>query len=271
MIYWYSNLKSSVKWNSVFSRSFIVRSGVRQGGILSPHLFAIYVDDLIINLRKLKVGCHILNELIAALVYADDFCLMAPSRLALQLLLDVCVEYGKEWCITYNPNKSKVMLFGKNRLCHPLKMYNKDLEIVDNYKYLGVTVVTGDSITFSNSRPLRHFRSAANTILSAPVKSSETVLIKLLYTICVPNLTYACEAIHYSSKQFHDLNVAVKDCFRKVFGCNRWESVRFLRQELDYPSLTEIFRSRSRNFHERMHLLRNDTLNLLNSLSFDEE
>ena len=121
------------------------------------------------------------------------------------------------------------------------------------------------------SRPLRHFRSAANTLLGAPVKSSETVTVKLLYTICIPNLTYACEALNYSSRQFHDLNVAINDCLRKVFNYNRWESVRFLRQELGYPSLTEIFRSRSRKFHDCMHLLQNDTLNLLNSLSFDEE
>ena len=262
----YSNLTSSVRWNGHYSRTFAVQSGVRQGGVLSPHLFAIYVDDLIVKLRKLKVGCHISNEFLAALVYADNFCLMAPSRTALQILLDTCVDYGKEWCITYNPKKSKIMLFGKTDHCLPLKMYEKDLEVVNEYKYLGVTVVTGDSVAFSNIRSLRHFRSSANTILSAPVKSSEIVTIKLLYAICVPNLTYACEALHYSSRQFNDLNVALNDCFRKVFGYHRWESVRYLRQELGYPSLTEVFHSRTRKFHENMHFLRNDTLNFLNSL-----
>ena len=123
----------------------------------------------------------------------------------------------------------------------------------------------------SNSEDILSVLCAANTLLSAPVKSSETVTVKLLYTICIPNLTYACEALNYSSRQFHDLNVATNDCLRKVFNYNRWESVRFLRQELGYPSLIEIFRSRSRKFHDCMHLLQNDTLNLLNSLSFDEE
>ena len=193
------------------------------------------------------------------------------SRTALQILLDTCVDYGKEWCITYNPKKSKIMLFGKTNHCLPLKMYEKDLEVVNEYKYLGVTVVTGDSVAFSNIRSLRHFRSSANTILSAPVKSSEIVTIKLLYTICVPNLTYACEALHYSSRQFNDLNVALNDCFRKVFSYHRWESVRYLRQELGYPSLTEVFHSRTRKFHERMHFLRNDTLNFLNSLMLTDD
>ena len=211
---------------------------MRQGGVLSPHLFAIYIDDLIGILRGLKVGCHIINTFVAALVYADDFCLLAPSRSALQLLLDACVEYGNEWCVSYNPGKSKVMIFGKNRSCYPLKMYGKELTMTNDYKYLGVTVVAGDTISFSTLRPLIRFRCSANTILSAPNRSSENVFMKLLYTICVPNLTYACEAVNYASRQFHPLNVALNDCIRKIFGRDRWESVRFLRNELGYPFLT---------------------------------
>ena len=53
LIYWYSNLTSLVKWNGTYSDIFHVSSGVRQGGVLSPHLFAIYIDDLIAELRKL--------------------------------------------------------------------------------------------------------------------------------------------------------------------------------------------------------------------------
>ena len=168
------------------------------------------------------------------------------------------------------PKKTKVMLFGKTRSCLTLKMYEKELEIVNDYKYLGVTVETGKVISFSNLRPLRNFRCSANTIFNASIKSSESVSMKLLYAICVPNLTYACEVLNYSSNQMQPMNVAINDCIRRIFGHNRWESVRFLRQELGYPSLTDIFRSRARNFHRFMYLLGNRTLDFLNTLSFDE-
>ena len=95
--------------------------------------------------------------------------------------------------------------------------------------------------------------------------------MKLLCTICVPNLTYACESLNYTNAQFQPMNVAINDCLRKIFGYNRWESVRYLRETLGYPSLTEIFRSRSRRFYDRMPFLKNETLTLLNSFSFDKE
>ena len=131
LIYWYSNLTSLVKWNGVFSETFRVYSGVRQGGVLSPHLFALYIDDLISELRGLNNGCHVLDLFLACIVYADDICLLAPCRSALQLLLNTCVTYGLRWCLTYNPSKSKVMYFGKGTHSTTFTMYGKNLEFVD--------------------------------------------------------------------------------------------------------------------------------------------
>ena len=49
------------------------------------------------------------------------------------------------------------------------------------------------------------------------------------YSICVPHLTYSCEIISYTSRQMQPLNVAMNDSIRRIFGYNRWESVRHLR------------------------------------------
>jgi len=50
LIDWYSKLYSCVRWNNTLSEYFVVRLGVRQGGILSPFLFNVYADDLLDNL-----------------------------------------------------------------------------------------------------------------------------------------------------------------------------------------------------------------------------
>ena len=192
---------------------------------------------------------------------------MAPCRSALQLLLDTCESYGSEWCLTYNPSKSKIMMFG-SRLCSPsFLMYGKQLDLVKEYKYLGVTIVSGKTFSTAVLRPLIRFRSSANTILNVPHASSEPVLMKLLYCICIPHLTYACDVISYSVKQMQSLNVALNDCIRKVFGYNRWESVRFLRLSFGYPSVTDIFAARARSFYAKSPVMGNSTLKRLSEIS----
>ena len=252
LIYSYSNLTSVVKWNGSFSDSFRVSSGVRQGGVLSPHLFIIYIDDLIVILRGLKLGCYVLQLFLACIVYADDICLIAPCRSALQSLLDACESYGNFWCLTYNPLKCKVMTFGSCSRPPCLRMYGEVLESVQEYKYLGVSIVAGTKFSTSTVKRMIRFRSSANTILNASSKSSEPVLMKLLFTICVPHLTYASEVLAFSTRQLQPMNVALNDCIRRIFGYDRWESVRFLRISSGYPSLTDTFHARSRQFERRL-------------------
>ena len=76
------------------SRHFRGPSSVRQGGILSPRLSVIYVftDDLLVLLRQSGVGCHIVDLFIAAIMYADDLPLLAPTRGTLRKLLDICYQ-----------------------------------------------------------------------------------------------------------------------------------------------------------------------------------
>ena len=47
---WYNKLFSVIKWKNCLSDPFHITAGVRQGGILSPHLFAVFVDDVLLKL-----------------------------------------------------------------------------------------------------------------------------------------------------------------------------------------------------------------------------
>ena len=72
----YTNQKLQVKWNSCKSPKFKVTNGVRQGGVLSPRLFSVYVDELLERLKINGAGCHIGHHFIGALGYADDIVLL---------------------------------------------------------------------------------------------------------------------------------------------------------------------------------------------------
>ena len=57
---WYENVFISVKWNNTFSGFYKLTAGVKQGGILSPVLFLVYVDDLLKTLSK--IGCSVMGH-----------------------------------------------------------------------------------------------------------------------------------------------------------------------------------------------------------------
>ena len=70
-----------IKWGKFNSMYFKVSNGVRQGGVLSPKLFAIYIDDLSQDLATCKSGGYINEQCMNHVMYADDICLLAPSEL----------------------------------------------------------------------------------------------------------------------------------------------------------------------------------------------
>ena len=183
LIYWYSNLFSVVKWQDAFSEPFWVVSGVRQGGVLSARFWAIYMDELVIQLRSTKYGCYLADIFVASVLYADDLCLLAPTRKALQILLNTCSSYAETWCIKYNEKKTKIMYFGKDYDSFsgkPLTLNYRELDFVKEWKYLGITVVSGNFFNCSVQKLLNKFYRSSNSILNVTRKPSENVLMKLL-------------------------------------------------------------------------------------------
>ena len=72
------------------SEFYRLTAGVRQGGALSPCLFALYVNDVIIKITSFGIGCHLGFSCVNIILYADDILLLAPSISSLQALLYIC-------------------------------------------------------------------------------------------------------------------------------------------------------------------------------------
>ena len=60
-----------------------MRNGLRQGNLLSPFLFSVYIADLIDTVVQSKIGCNISGLFVNILAYADDIIIFAPSWSAL--------------------------------------------------------------------------------------------------------------------------------------------------------------------------------------------
>ena len=104
--HWYKEQTMQIKWGKHFSEPFHVSNGVRQGGVLSPYLFAIYLDDSSNELNNIKAGCYIGEVLLNHLIFADDICVFCPSVRGLQNILDVCQAYAVSHGIIFNCSKT---------------------------------------------------------------------------------------------------------------------------------------------------------------------
>ena len=166
---------------------------------------------------------------------------MSPTRKAMQTLLDTCSKYADYWCIKYNENKSKMMYFGKDfdsYSCVPITLNGGALEFVHKIRYLGVIIKSDRNFSCSAKKPRSAYCRSSNSILNVIRSPNVDVQMKLLYSICIPNLTYACEVVSYDDNDMRSLHVAANDAIRKIFGYDRWQSIRTLRDSRGYSSVT---------------------------------
>ena len=112
---------------------------MKQGGILSPLFFNVYMDNLISQLSAQYIGCSAGDVVVNHMLYADDIALVAPSAKGLQQLLDMCFTYGCSHDIQFNPLKSVVMYIDSRKLgaARPMMIGSDQLNLVSNYTYLG--------------------------------------------------------------------------------------------------------------------------------------
>ena len=129
-------------------------------------------------------------------------------------------------------------------------MENVSVDYVQEWKYLGSTITNGKRLSFSVRPDLTSFFRATYAVINVLSDAHPHVLVSLLYSNCVPILTYACAVKEYSSAEMSDCNLAINNVFHKIFGFKEWQSIRAIRQYLGVKSIYEIFKVAQDKFLE---------------------
>ena len=120
---------------------FPINCGVKQGGVISPFLFNIFIDDLIVMCLNENKGAIFGNLNTSILVYADDILLISPLDCHLQSLLDVCTAYSEKWLIKFNSLKSNIISLGKQLFPQTnFFLNNSPINHSNQIKYLGIDI-----------------------------------------------------------------------------------------------------------------------------------
>ena len=227
---WYSSLEAVIKWDGHIHRqySFKVTRGTRQGSIISPILFNIFLSDLMKQLNKSEFGLCIGNELYNSFAYADDITLFCATVPGLQKLINICTDYAKNWRFNFGAQKSKCMAAGAGSKCFKSDpvwfLDNRKMETVCNLDILGVTFNNNnnydDHVKTRISKCKRSMYSLNSIGFCYPGLNTSSK-VHLYRTICHPTLIYGMDSLNNNNKCIKQLESTQGGIIKQVCGLNK--------------------------------------------------
>ena len=135
----YSNVLYRIKVDGFLSPPIKSNVGVKQGCVLSPLLFNLFLSDLpdIFTPECDPIKLH--DTVLNCLMFADDLVIISQSATGLQKCLNNLQQYCSKWCLTINIDKTKIIIFSKCGYIvsrNTFYIYDQPLEIVKKYCYL---------------------------------------------------------------------------------------------------------------------------------------
>ena len=214
LINMYTTQRLRVRWGNAVSDSFMCTNGVKQGGVLSPILFCIYMDELLIRLTKSGIGCHVGNTFFGALCYADDVTILTPSRNSMTEMLRLCEEFANEYNVKFNSSKSVLVTLNVN-VDVSFKLNNIPIIKADNAVHLGHYV--GKNYNQKNiSAGVSNLIGRTNIMLSRFGICSSLVKSALFKTYCTSY--YGCALWSLASPDIERVYVTWRKIIRRLWN-----------------------------------------------------
>lgn len=213
----YSNTKFKVWDGEEVSDEFETGSGVKQGCLLSPTLFSIYLNDLH---EYIGGGINIGSTHVRLLMYADDIVILADDIVTMQQMINQLERYCEMWNLQVNLSKSEIMIFRKGGRIARRERWTfngEPVRITNEYTYLGVTL--SPKMSFKKHVEKRNL-SAKNSINATwnDFLAKKEICLKakwnLFKSVCRGIQSYAAQIWGFSS--FEEVDKLLRFFLKKI-------------------------------------------------------
>uniref|UniRef100_A0A1Y1M3Z3 Reverse transcriptase domain-containing protein n=1 Tax=Photinus pyralis TaxID=7054 RepID=A0A1Y1M3Z3_PHOPY len=245
----YTNTRNYVRTGNYQSEEFTTKEGLRQGGVLSPALFNVVMDDIIKEVkgktRKLNVGYrNLVTVELAESAFADDLMIFAKNERDLQNNLDIWSKALKDRNLRINVKKTKVMAIGNDNINMTILIYGKSIEQVDTFKYLGVKIQKNGKIDAELSDRLTAATNLYYSLNRSFIRNkliSRKTKIRVYKTIFKPTIVYGCESWVVTNQASSKIQAIEMKYLRGVMGITRLDRCKndIVRRELEVEPIIE--------------------------------
>ena len=204
----YSNPRSRIILNDHETDYFGCPIGVKQGDCLSPTLFAIFINDLALEIKESNIGINLDDHLfLNILMYADDIVLLAENEADLQSLLLIVEKWCKEWRLEVNLTKTNILHVRNKRKLQSKFVFlfnNRPVIYCKYYTYLGVSINEHLDFGFTAQVQADTAGRALSSIVTKMIKNGGFPynVYSILYETCITSISdYGGEVIGFSQHE----------------------------------------------------------------------
>nr|XP_047127704.1 uncharacterized protein LOC124808580 [Hydra vulgaris] len=212
----YQTGTSNISYLGCTSNKFRLSQGVRQGSILSPHLYNIYTENLLEKIvSESKVGTSINGVYTGIIAYADDIVLQSSTISGLQSLINIVQKYGLSNFIKLNTEKTEFLISGISSIL------------------INVIYINGDPIKPQNN--LKHLGLIRNGLRFC----QPATIVHLFNSLAVPTLLYGLELCGSSNKFLNSIDIAGRSVLKSFFNISK-QSRNYLHSYFKVDAVSDI-------------------------------
>jgi len=263
IIKYYDESYAIIECNGKYSDLFRTLFGVKQGSIISPRLFALYVWALIKEADDSGFGAKINELVLNILLYADDIILVSFSRFCLQALLNITGAFGIKREIKFNPDKSVIMIFENDKkkpikneaIVNPFTLNGQNIPVVNSMRYLGIFINDDGNNKTHIEAKISYAKRKLSELSRIGIYSYEmNPLLKaqVYQTMIRPILIYGSEVSNYNIGEQRMIRTADGNMIKEIIGINKRCHHSKLTRALNLKDIGDLLNYNKCSFFLRM-------------------